>query len=60
MSAIDFSSMADRYHQHDEPVILDRCNDSVIAASVAPEPLAVAGQRMTEAAWVLAAGDALA
>jgi hypothetical protein len=49
--------MAGRHHQYHEPVILDGGNNPVIADAVAPEPLAITGQRVTEAARVLTAGD---
>src|SRR6516165_2369604 len=60
ISAIDLPPMSDRYHQYHEPVILDRGDDPVIADSVAPEPLAAAGQCMAKAARVLSTGDAFA
>jgi hypothetical protein len=44
-------------HQDDEAVVLDGGDDAVIADAVAPQPLAVAGDRMTQAARVFAAGD---
>ncbi len=52
--------MPDGHDQHYETVVLDGGDDPVIADAVAPEPLAVSGQRMAKATWILAAGDALA
>ncbi len=48
-SPIDFTPMADGHHKHHEPAVLDRCDDAKIADAVAPEPFAIAGQRMREA-----------
>src|SRR6266581_5242510 len=58
--AIHLPPLTDRHHQHHKTVILDGGNDPVITYAVAPQSLAVAGQRMAEASRVLAAGDALA
>jgi hypothetical protein len=52
--------MADCCHEHHATVILDGGNDPVVADSIAPQSLAVAGQRMGEAARVVASGNALA
>ena len=58
--SVDLAPVADGHHQDHKPVVLDRCNDAAIADAVAPEPLAVARQRVAETARILAAGDAFA
>jgi hypothetical protein len=55
---VDLASVPNRYHEHHEPVILKRCNNSIIVDSVAPEALPVSGQRVTEATRIHAASDA--
>src|SRR5688500_9414693 len=59
-SAIHLAPVADRYHQHDEPIVLNGRDDAVIADAIAPEPFAIAGQGMAEEARIIATGDALA
>jgi hypothetical protein len=44
--------------QHHETVLLDSGDDAVIPDAISPEPFAVAGQCMAEAARILAAHDA--
>jgi len=60
VSTIDFPPVPDRHHQHHETVIFDGSNDAEVADAIAPESLSVAGQRMTEAARITAAGYAFA
>jgi hypothetical protein len=45
-SAIDLAPVADRHHQHNEPVVFDRGDDPVVADAIAPEAVPVAGQRL--------------
>lgn len=57
MSAIDFPSMANAHHKHDEPIVLDRGNHSIVADAVAPKPFAIAGKRLTEPSRIFASSD---
>jgi hypothetical protein len=52
--------VADHDYEHHEPVVLDGGDDPIVTDPVAPESCPVAGQYMTEATRVVAAGDALA
>jgi hypothetical protein len=45
--------VSDGHHQHHEPIVLDGGDDAVIADAVAPQPFAVAVQRMAETARVV-------
>jgi hypothetical protein len=52
--------VANRHHQHNEPVIFDLRNDPVVADAITSKTLPVAGQRLPQPAGIAAAGNARA
>ena len=54
------SPMPDCYHQDDEAIVLDGGNNAIVADTVTPQALEVAGESTAQAARVSAAGDSFA
>ena len=59
MSAVDLASGTDRDDQHHETAILDAGDDPVVSYAMAPKTLAITSQWVAEAAWILAARNAV-
>ncbi|MGA7225298.1 MAG: hypothetical protein WA603_17085 [Candidatus Acidiferrales bacterium] len=56
-SAIDFSAVSDAEDQHEEAVVFDFADESIVAYAVFPEFTEErAVQGLTDAAWVIEAG----